>query len=315
VDEAKKHLEQETRVKIEEEAKKRVEEAKKEIEAAIRKEHSESLKQKNEELERKLETLKKIEETQKPVDITAIKEKLREELRAEMQEGDKNRQQEALQKIKQAQEEAKKQKEAQEQALRDRMKEQIQRDMEEEKEKKKKEMMEKVAPAIAEPAAPAEKLGEAKLSQEEKVMLASMLEESMSLLVLFFSARTGKVKSDFIKLSIRSLVDAARKDPDYLKKALIDAGGGLLNDGTFDKLKLVTLANGVSFDEAKRAEKLCHVMKLIFEERLAAIEQISSPAIKAKIMNDFTTSVRKITGNPKYNRRVEALFLNYVVPK
>jgi len=49
------------------------------------------MRKKNEELERKIETLKKIGEAQKPVDITAIKEKLREELKAEMQESDKKK--------------------------------------------------------------------------------------------------------------------------------------------------------------------------------------------------------------------------------
>jgi hypothetical protein len=143
-------------------------------------------------------------------------------------------------------------------------------------------------------------------------MLTTMLEESMALIGAFLSAKIGKVEA--VKLAVRSLVEAAKKDPEYIKKALLDAEGDLRLDGTFDRIKLITLSNNVAFDEAKRAQKLCQLLKLIFEQRLAAIEQASGQEIKDKIMSDYLANARKITGNKKYTARIGELFLSYVVP-
>src|ERR1035437_8300376 len=309
VEEAKLRLEQEAKENVEAAHRARVEDAKKQFEKEIR------VKIEAEAKERVEDAKTQIEEAQKFLDITAIKEKLREELRAEMQENEKKKQEEMLGKIRQAAEQAKKSRLEQEQSMLEKMKQQISMDMEEEKEKKKKEMLQKLEILKAENAARPEKLSEARLSHEEKAMLAGMFDESMAVISFYFQARTGRGRPDFVKLSVKSLVDAARKEPEYIRKALFDAAGVFRTDGNFDNAKLIALANNISPDEAKRAEKLCSLLKILFEERLIAIEQASNAQIKGKIISDFLFNFKKVTGTNKYTKRIESLFLNYVAPK
>ncbi|HRU39629.1 MAG TPA: hypothetical protein P5511_07100, partial [Candidatus Goldiibacteriota bacterium] len=284
---------------------------------ALRKEFEEKQRQKDEELRKKLETLKKVEDSIKPaaVNPAVAKEKLKEELEAKQKKEEKNMQKQVVDSIKKSKEEEERVKKEREAALREKMKQQIHDEMEKEKEQRKKELLQKMEAVKKESEEMHEKLSEIKLSHEEKVMLVSMLEDSLNIVAVYYMARTGKVKADVIRLYVRSLVDAARKDPEYIRKALLDTDGEQRKDGTFDRIKLITLANNVSFDETKRAEKLCKVLRLIFDERLMTIEDAHNTEVKNRIMQDFRMNISKVTANPKYSKRVAALFTNYVVPQ
>ncbi|HDQ25120.1 MAG TPA: hypothetical protein ENN43_00025 [bacterium] len=287
VEDMKKQIEAEVRKKIEDETRERL---KKEMEENIRKEVEEREKGKKDELLKKIQAFKYLED----------------EMRQE-QEKDAKEKEKLIEELKQKESALKET----DPALREKLKEELKKELEEERLRKKEELLRKIETAKEQ--SKKEESNKPGFSQNEKVTILQIFEESQNVMNSILSARLSKKEVDSVFYD--ALLRALDRHPAVLKRVMYDKTGNPMPGGMLNTSRLIANTDMLEAkDEEQRAPKMFEALRAVFEERLAMIEKLTSADIRNKIALDTLNHMKKSMSRKGYGIKTESIFIKQIFP-
>jgi hypothetical protein len=279
-DDLRKKIEKETRASLQ-----------KEIEEQIRKEVEEREKQRKEELLKKIQALKQLEDEIKLEKEKESKE--REELQRKLQEMEYS---------------AGNTKQQNEDELKEKLREELKKEMEEERQKKKEALLLKLenTKQAAEAAQPKG------LDHNEKVIILQLFEEAQLVMSTFLATRISK--KDVEVMYLKTLNLGQNQYPDVLKRVMYDKAGSLVANGTINASRIIANADMLPMSEEKKSARFFEALRFIFEERVIAMEAVTSYDIKNNIISDVLNQMRKSITRKGYNPKIESIFVKQIFP-
>jgi hypothetical protein len=149
-------------------------------------------------------------------------------------------------------------------------------------------------------------------THSEKAALLSMFEQTQKV----FSQLLAKLikRKPVDTMMVRTLEKAIVKNQDVLKKANVNQGGKIREDGSMEIPRVTANMNALMFDENKRTEIFLSALRQLFDERLIAAEIATSIEVKDEIISAIMMQIDKIFDKNNYSKKLRDIFVEYIVP-
>lgn len=149
-------------------------------------------------------------------------------------------------------------------------------------------------------------------THSDKVILLSMFEQTQKVFAQLLSKLIKRKPVE--TMMFRTLEKAIACNSEVLKKANVNQGGKLREDGSLEIPRITANMNALMLEEEKRTDKFLTALRQIFDERLIATEIATSIEVKDEIISAIMMQIDRIFDKSNYSQKLKDIFVEHIVP-
>ncbi len=204
----------------------------------------------------------------------------------------------------------------------DGMREKIKKELEEEQARKKEATLKKIEESkrqsaayqaeLTRPAANPGASGALSLNYTEIINILNMFDQTQKVFATILSKLIKRKPVE--TMFLRTLEKTMEKHTEVLKKADLNQGGKVRDDGSIETMRVAANLNGMHLPEEKRAKRFLLALHDVFEERLIATELATSLETKDDVTSAIIMQTEKIFEVKAYTTKLQDIFMEHVIP-